>query len=52
MANLKLTDVAKAYGDVQILENINLDIKQGELAVFGGPAWHRMGFNPKRFTRI
>ncbi|MEZ5779713.1 MAG: sn-glycerol-3-phosphate ABC transporter ATP-binding protein UgpC [Paracoccaceae bacterium] len=38
MANLKLTDVAKAYGDVQVLKDINLDIGQGELVVFVGPS--------------
>ncbi|MEM6635030.1 MAG: ABC transporter ATP-binding protein [Pseudomonadota bacterium] len=38
MANLKLTDVAKAYGEVKVLSNINLDIKQGELIVFVGPS--------------
>ncbi len=39
MANLKLTDVAKTYGGtVDVLKNINLDIKQGELIVFVGPS--------------
>jgi alpha-glucoside transport system ATP-binding protein len=38
MAELKLTDVAKAYGDVKVLSNINLDIKTGELIVFVGPS--------------
>ncbi len=39
MANLKLTDVAKVYGgSVEVLKNINLDIKQGELIVFVGPS--------------
>jgi alpha-glucoside transport system ATP-binding protein len=38
MAGLKLTDVAKAYGDVQVLSNIDLDIKAGELIVFVGPS--------------
>ncbi|PZX17523.1 alpha-glucoside transport system ATP-binding protein [Palleronia aestuarii] len=38
MADLKLTDVAKAYGNVQVLKDINLDIKQGELVVFVGPS--------------
>ena len=34
MANLKLTDVGKAYGgNVEVLKNINLDIKTGELIV-------------------
>tara|TARA_R110002096_G_scaffold13722_9_gene48312 strand:- start:394 stop:1479 length:1086 start_codon:yes stop_codon:yes gene_type:complete len=38
MADLKLTNVEKAYGDVKVLANINLDIKQGELIVFVGPS--------------
>jgi alpha-glucoside transport system ATP-binding protein len=38
MAGLKLTDVAKAYGEVKVLSNINLDIKPGELIVFVGPS--------------
>ncbi|TDL83692.1 sn-glycerol-3-phosphate ABC transporter ATP-binding protein UgpC [Palleronia sediminis] len=38
MADLKLTDVAKAYGSVKVLSDINLDIKKGELIVFVGPS--------------
>ncbi len=38
MADLKLTDVAKSYGEVDVLKNINLDIKKGELSVFVGPS--------------
>ncbi len=38
MANLKLTDVAKTYGSVEVLKNIDLDIKTGELIVFVGPS--------------
>ncbi len=38
MADLKLVDVAKAYGEVKVLSNINLDIKAGELIVFVGPS--------------
>ncbi|MFD1342503.1 ABC transporter ATP-binding protein [Litorisediminicola beolgyonensis] len=39
MANLKLTDVEKTYGGtVNVLNDINLDIKQGELIVFVGPS--------------
>ncbi|MGO4917035.1 ABC transporter ATP-binding protein [Pseudogemmobacter sp. W21_MBD1_M6] len=39
MADLKLTNVAKTYGgSVEVLKNINLDIKQGELIVFVGPS--------------
>ncbi|OWU68515.1 ABC transporter ATP-binding protein [Roseovarius sp. 22II1-1F6A] len=38
MADLKLTDVAKAYGKVEVLSDINLDIRAGELVVFVGPS--------------
>ena len=39
MADLKLTDVAKVYGGtVEVLKDIDLDIKQGELIVFVGPS--------------
>ena len=38
MAELKLVNVEKSYGDVKVLSNINLDIKTGELIVFVGPS--------------
>ena len=38
MANLLLTDVAKSYGAVDVLQDINLDIETGELIVFVGPS--------------
>ena len=38
MAAVTLTDVSKAYGPVEVLRNINLDIDQGELIVFVGPS--------------
>ena len=39
MADLKLKNVAKSYGGtVNVLENIDLDIKTGELIVFVGPS--------------
>ncbi|MCU0901404.1 MAG: sn-glycerol-3-phosphate ABC transporter ATP-binding protein UgpC [Cypionkella sp.] len=38
MAELKLKNVEKAYGEVKVLSNINLDIKTGELIVFVGPS--------------
>ncbi|WP_068114834.1 ABC transporter ATP-binding protein [Tropicimonas marinistellae] len=38
MAGLKLTNVAKSYGDVSVLKDINLDIDAGELIVFVGPS--------------
>ena len=49
MADLKLTDVAKTYcGTVEVLKNINLDIKQGELIVFVGPS----GRGKSKFLRM
>lgn len=38
MADLKLTNVQKSYGEVKVLKDINLDIKTGELIVFVGPS--------------
>ena len=38
MADLKLTGVEKAYGEVKVLKGIDLDIKTGELIVFVGPS--------------
>ncbi|WP_151717596.1 ABC transporter ATP-binding protein [Gemmobacter serpentinus] len=38
MANLKLVGVEKAYGEVKVLKDIDLDIKSGELIVFVGPS--------------
>jgi alpha-glucoside transport system ATP-binding protein len=38
MADLLLKNVEKAYGEVKVLKDINLDIKTGELIVFVGPS--------------
>ncbi|WP_170582642.1 ABC transporter ATP-binding protein [Ruegeria arenilitoris] len=38
MSELKLTDVAKTYGNVDVLKDINLEIERGELIVFVGPS--------------
>ncbi len=38
MANVVLKDVRKAYGDVEILHDINLEIAEGEFVVFVGPS--------------
>jgi alpha-glucoside transport system ATP-binding protein len=38
VADLVLKDVAKSYGNVHVLKDINLEIKQGELIVFVGPS--------------
>jgi multiple sugar transport system ATP-binding protein len=38
VADVKLSGVAKAYGDVKILHGIDLDIRDGEFMVFVGPS--------------
>lgn len=38
MASLSLKDVSKSYGAVEVLRNIDLDIREGELIVFVGPS--------------
>ena len=38
MADLKLEGVAKSYGDVQVLSDIDLTIASGEFIVFVGPS--------------
>jgi len=38
MADLKLTKIVKAYGDIEVLHGIDLDIKRGEFIVFVGPS--------------
>ncbi len=38
MADLTLRDVRKAYGNIEILHGINLDITSGEFIVFVGPS--------------
>ena len=38
MADLSLRKLAKSYGEVSILKDIDLEIKAGELIVFVGPS--------------
>ncbi len=38
MADVKLSGVSKAYGEVRIFQNIDLEIRDGEFMVFVGPS--------------
>src|ERR1044071_7924830 len=38
MSDLKITNLYKRYGNVEILKDVNLDIKSGEFVVFVGPS--------------
>ena len=38
MATIKLEDLVKTYGDVEVLHNLNGDIEDGEFVVFVGPS--------------
>ncbi|MEM6464610.1 MAG: ABC transporter ATP-binding protein, partial [Pseudomonadota bacterium] len=38
MTGLKIANAKKAYGDIEVLHDVNLDIKRGEFIVFVGPS--------------
>jgi multiple sugar transport system ATP-binding protein len=38
VADVKLTGVGKSFGDARILQDVNLDIRDGEFIVFVGPS--------------
>lgn len=38
MANLKIAELCKSYGQVEVLKDIDLDIKDGEFVVIVGPS--------------
>ncbi len=38
MAGVKLVNVRKSYGDVHVLKDINLEVRDGEFMVFVGPS--------------
>ena len=38
MASLKLTDVRKSYGKVEVIKGVDIDIEDGEFVVFVGPS--------------
>lgn len=38
MAGVKLSNVQKSFGDVQVLRDINLEVRDGEFMVFVGPS--------------
>ena len=38
MADVKLNGISKSFGNANILQNIDLDIRDGEFMVFVGPS--------------
>ena len=38
MATVKLRDIRKSYGDVEVIKGVDIDIKDGEFVVFVGPS--------------
>ncbi|HRE53739.1 MAG TPA: ATP-binding cassette domain-containing protein, partial [Candidatus Competibacter sp.] len=38
MADIRMRSVCKAFKDVRVIERVNLDIEDGEFAVFVGPS--------------
>ena len=38
MSDVKITNLYKRFGQVEVLKNVNLDIKSGEFVVFVGPS--------------
>lgn len=38
MGTLKLNNIRKSYGQVDIIKGIDLDVRDGELVVFVGPS--------------
>ena len=38
MASVKIRDVKKSYGDLQVMHGIDLDVNEGEFVVFVGPS--------------
>ncbi|GAA3855762.1 sn-glycerol-3-phosphate ABC transporter ATP-binding protein UgpC [Celeribacter arenosi] len=38
MATVKLRDVRKSYGDVEVIKGVDIDIEDGEFVVFVGPS--------------
>lgn len=38
MADLRINDVRKSFGDVEVIKGVSLDVKHGEFCVFVGPS--------------
>ena len=38
MADIRLKDVNKRFGNVQVINGVNLDVEEGEFCVFVGPS--------------
>jgi len=39
MASLKIRDVKKSYGDLQVMHGVDLDVEEGEFVVFRWAVW-------------
>ncbi len=38
MANVRLSNLCKSFGKIDVIKNVNLDISHGEFVVFVGPS--------------
>ncbi len=38
MGSLKLKNICKSFGDVEVLHNVNLEVEEGEFVIFVGPS--------------
>jgi multiple sugar transport system ATP-binding protein len=38
MAGLRLTDLRKSYGSIEVIKGVDLDVSHGEFVVFVGPS--------------
>ncbi|MEC9463315.1 MAG: ATP-binding cassette domain-containing protein, partial [Pseudomonadota bacterium] len=38
MAEVRLTDIRKSYGSLEVIKGVNLEVSSGEFVVFVGPS--------------